>query len=122
MRPALTRQNMSKAVILSTICLLVLVTVGVWAAVGAAMLLVWDRLLAPGRKILATATVGLLVALPFVWLVGSGLPLSPPSPRLQDNVAAHQLGGLAIWMLCVAAWLDTSPLLKGPNDEFERQS
>lgn len=74
------------------------------------MLLLWDLVAGPSRKVLATASVVLLFALPLVWLFGSSLPLSPPSPRLQDNVAAHQLGGLAIWLLFVAAWRDVSPL------------
>lgn len=92
------------------VTLLVWLTVGKWAAVAAAVLLLWDVVAAPSRKVLATASVALLVALPLVWLLGSSLPLSTPSLRLQDNVAAHQLGGLAIWMLFVAAWRDVSPL------------
>ncbi|MEO7268146.1 MAG: hypothetical protein ABIW49_02940 [Knoellia sp.] len=90
------------------VTLLVWATVGSWAALGALLLLVANWVAGPDRKVAATATVALFVALPFAWLAGSGLPFSPPAPRLQDNTSAHQLGGLAIWMLCVAVWLDIS--------------
>ncbi|EAP99252.1 hypothetical protein JNB_03750 [Janibacter sp. HTCC2649] len=88
---------------------LVWLTVGIWAALGAVLLLVWDRWISPGRKVLANATVVLFVAIPVVWLLGTGVALNLPSQRLQDNVAAHQLGGLAMWMLCVAVLLDLKP-------------
>lgn len=98
------------------VSLLVWVTVGAWAALGAAVLLVGNLLVSPSRRILATSAVMMFVALPLVWLLGSTLPLSPPSPRLQDNVAAHQLGGLALWMLFVASVHDVS-FLKGSDDD-----
>lgn len=110
MTASMTRTSLRPLLGSLAVTLLVWATVGPWAAIGAAVLLVWDVWAAPSRKVLTTATVALLVALPVVWLLGSSLPLSPPTPRLQDNVAAHQLGGLAIWMLAVAVWRDISPL------------
>lgn len=116
MSPRLTRPSLPSLVGSVVVSLLVWVTVGVWAASAAVVLLVWDQLSAPGREVLANAALGLVILIPVVWLLGSTLPLSPPSPRLQDNVAAHQLGGLAIWMLCVAAWRDISPLERAQHD------
>lgn len=81
----------------------------VWATVDWAPalvvlgLLVGDRLLRPDEHVLATAAVVLIVAVPVVWFLGSTLPLSPPSARLNDNVLAHQVGGLAVWTLFLAA-------------------
>ncbi|WP_353953642.1 hypothetical protein V6K52_09605 [Knoellia sp. S7-12] len=105
-----SRPRLRTALGCAAITVLVWATVGGWAALGAGALLVYDRVFAPDRRFLATATVILLMAIPVVWLLGSSIPLDSPSTRLQDNTAAHQLGGLAIWMLCVAAWLDISPL------------
>lgn len=100
------------------VTLLVWATVGSWAALGALLLLVANWVAGPDRQVVATATVALFVALPCAWLAGSGLPLSPPAPRLQDNTTAHQLGGLAVWMLCVAVWLDVSGR-RGLDDDGE---
>ncbi|GGB67657.1 hypothetical protein N798_14510 [Knoellia flava TL1] len=84
-------------------------TVGWVAAVAAVLLLVADRLVWPGRRILATAAAALVVAVPVVWFLGSSLPLFPPSVRLNDNLLAHQLGGLAVWTLFLAACVEVVP-------------
>lgn len=85
---------------------------GVWATVGwvpafvALALLVADRVLRPDDHVLATAALALLAAVPVLWFVGSSLPLWPPSTRLDDNVLAHQVGGLAVWTLFLAACVE----------------
>lgn len=81
-------------------------TVGWMAALMALLLLVLDRAVWPDRRVLPTAAVVLLVAVPFAWFLGSSLPLFPPSPRLNDNLLAHHVGGLAIWVLFLAAVVD----------------
>lgn len=92
---------------------LVLLTVGAWAALGAALVLAADAFLPRERRVLGTAAVVLFAAIPLVWLLGSTLPLAPPVPRIQDNWVAHQLGGLAVWTLVCAAAADHLPTMKG---------
>ena len=84
-------------------------TVGWVAAATAVLLLVADRLVWPGRRVLATAAAVLVVAVPVVWFLGSSLPLFPPSTRLNDNLLAHQLGGLAVWTFFLAACVEVVP-------------
>jgi len=90
----------------------VLAGAAVWATVGwvaaatAVLLLVADRLLWPGRRVLSTAALVLLAAVPVAWFLGSSLPLFPPSTRLNDNLVAHHLGGLAVWTLFLAACVE----------------
>lgn len=92
----------------------VLAAAGVWATVGwvaaglALVLLVADRLLLPGRKVLPTAAVVLLAAVPVAWFLGSSLPFIPPATRLNDNLVAHHLGGLAVWTLFLAAAVEVT--------------
>ena len=95
---------------------LVWLTVGPWAAAGALVLLVADWVLTPAHKVLASAAVALFAAIPLVWLLGSTLPLASPVPRIQDNPAAHQLGGLAVWTLAFAAAVDYLPKKKDTHE------
>ena len=82
------------------------VTGGWVAALVALLLLIGERVLRPGGRVLATAAVVLLVAVPVAWFLGSSLPLFPPSSRLNDNLFAHHLGGLAVWTLFLAACVE----------------
>lgn len=84
-------------------------TVGWLPAVVALLLIVGERLVRPHDHILATAAVVFLVLVPIAWFLGSSLPLFPPSLRLNDNLIAHQLGGLAIWTLFLAACVEVRP-------------
>lgn len=90
-------------------------TVGWIPALLALALLVADRVVRPGSHVLATAGVVLLVCLPLVWFLGSSLPLYPPAPRLNDNLLAHQLGGLALWTLFLAACVEVVPRESDPG-------
>lgn len=87
----------------------------VWATVGsvpaivALLLIVGERVVRPDGHVLATAAVVLLALVPVAWFLGSSLPLFPPSLRLNDNLVAHQLGGLAIWTLFLAACVEIHP-------------
>lgn len=85
------------------------VTVGWIPALVALVLLGGDRVLWPGRRVLATAAVVLVAAVPLAWFLGSSLPLYPPSTRLNDNLLAHQVGGLAIWVMFLAAVVEVRP-------------
>lgn len=96
------------------------VTVGPLAAAVVAGLLVIHRLLLPGRRVLATAALIGFVLIPVVWFVGSGLPLSPPAPRIQDNVLAHQVGGLAVWFLFIAVMDETRASRQQRPDDVAR--
>ncbi|GAA4121509.1 hypothetical protein GCM10022415_24370 [Knoellia locipacati] len=84
-------------------------TVGWVAAVVALLLLVGERVVRPGGRVLATAAVVLLVAVPVAWFLGSSLPLYPPATRLNDNLVAHHIGGLAIWVHFLAACVEVRP-------------
>lgn len=94
--------------------------VGVWASVGAGAALVAAMLAAlelvwPGRRILATAALIALILVPLVWFAGSDLPLSPPAPRIQDNALAHHVGGLAVWLMFLAALLERDEGIPRPG-------
>lgn len=86
--------------------------VAVWSTVGwvpaivALFLIVGERVWRPDAHVLATAAVVLLALVPVAWFLGSSLPLFPPSLRLNDNLVAHQTGGLAIWTLFFAACVE----------------
>lgn len=88
---------------------------GVWFTVGwlpalvVVALLVIERVVRPGTHVLANSGVALLVLVPIAWFLGSSLPLFPPATRLNDNLLAHQLGGLAIWILFLAACVEVRP-------------
>jgi hypothetical protein len=75
------------------------------ALVALALLLI-ERLVRPKSHVLSTVAVLLLVAVPIAWFLGSSLPLFPPASRLNDNVVAHHLGGLAVWVLFLAACVE----------------
>lgn len=81
-------------------------TVGTVPAVLAMGILLADRYVFPDKRLVASAAFGALVVLPFVWFLGSSLPLMPPAPRIQDNTWAHQVGGLAVWLLFIVPWVD----------------
>lgn len=90
----------------------VVAAAAVWASVGwlpgivVLLLIVGERLVKPDGHVLATAAVALLVSVPALWFLGSSLPLFPPSARLNDNLVAHQVGGLAIWTLFLASCVE----------------
>jgi hypothetical protein len=84
----------------------VLLTVGWAPALLAVGILLLDRFVLPGRHLVATCAVVALGCLPILWFAGSSLPLMPPSARIQDNTWTHQMGGLAVWLVFVAAWID----------------
>lgn len=84
-------------------------TVGWLPAIVTLLLLIGERMLRPDDHVLATAAVVLLVLVPITWFLGSSLPLFPPSLRLNDNLVAHQVGGLAIWTLFLAACVEVHP-------------
>lgn len=109
----------ARAVLLWTLAasVAVAVTVGPVAAVLVAVLLLADRA-RTGRHILANAAVVALLAVPVAWFAGSSLPLVPPAARLQDNVWAHQVAGLAVWLLFIAAWADRRPSPPGGRDDM----
>ena len=89
-----------------------LAVAGAWVTVGGVvallvlLLLVGERVVRPGGRVLATASVVLLVLVPLAWFLGSALPLDPPAARLNDNLVAHHLGGLAVWVLFLAACVE----------------
>lgn len=83
-------------------------TVGEVAAIVVLALLVTERRLLRGRRVLATSAVVLLAAVPAAWFLGSSLPLFPPAARLNDNLLAHHLGGLAVWTLFLAAIVEVT--------------
>lgn len=85
------------------------VTVGWLPAIVTLLLIVGERLLRPDDHVLASAAVVFLVLVPIAWFLGSSLPLFPPSLRLSDNLVAHQVGGLAIWTLFLAACVEVRP-------------
>lgn len=97
----------------------------VWVTVGwvpsllMVGILLSQRFVLPDRPVVASAAVVGLIALPIVWLVGSSLPLTPAVPRIRDNTWAHQVGGLAVWLLFLAAWRDrhASPPRADHGDE-----
>ena len=90
-------------------------TVGTVPAVLAMGILLADRYVFPDRRLVASAAVGVLVVLPFVWFLGSSLPLMPPAPRIRDNAWAHQLGGLAVWLLFISPWVDRAQGFTDPD-------
>lgn len=94
----------------------VAVTVGPLAATLVAALLLAERARA-GRHVLANAAVVALLAVPVAWFAGSSLPLVPPAARLQDNDWAHQIAGVAVWLLFLAAWSDRRPSPPGGLDD-----
>ncbi|WP_427383067.1 hypothetical protein [Janibacter sp. G56] len=89
-----------------------LAVVAVWATVGPAPAVLMGGLLlahwwaGPKRRLLSTAAVVLVISLPVLWFLGSSVPLTPPATRISDNLVAHQAGGLAIWTLFLAAWVE----------------
>lgn len=93
----------------------------VWATVGlspalAVVALLVARAAAPGRRVMSTAAVALMALVPLAWFAGSTLPLWPPVTRLSDNVVSHQLGGLAVWVVFLAACLETGGEDRREND------
>src|SRR5690606_30155045 len=87
------------------------VGVGVWASAGilTSILAITAGVLEdvwPRRRILATAALVTLLLLPVVSFAVPTLPLSPPAVRIQENPLAHHVGGLAVWLMFLAALLD----------------
>lgn len=82
---------------------------GVWWTVGpiaagvVAGLLAIDRFVFPGLPVFRIAAVAVMGLVPFAWFAGSTLPLFPAVPRIQDNVLAHNVAGLAVWLLFLGA-------------------
>ena len=101
-----TPRHMWKALMWMAAPAAVWVTVGWLPALVTLVLIVGEQLIMPNRHVLSTAAVAFLVLVPIAWFLGSSLPLSPPSLRLNDNLVAHQLGGLAIWTLFLAACVE----------------
>ena len=93
----------------------VAVTVGYVVAALAAVLgaisLRWRQ-----PRLLSLAAFAAMVLVPLTWFAGSGLPLSPPAPRIQDNTLAHHVGGLAVWLMFVAVVLDENRWGPDAND------
>lgn len=100
------RQGAPYAVASALAALGVAVTVGVPVALVVLALLAMNRVVGPQRRLLSTAAVVVLAVVPIAWFAGSSLPLSPPAPRIQDNELAHQVGGLGVWLLFLAALFD----------------
>lgn len=93
-------------VLLGVIAAAVWFTVGPLSAVAAPLIVAVDRRISAERRLLATSAVVALTLVPVLWFVGTGLPLTPPAARIQDNVLAHEVGGLAVWLLFLAVLLD----------------
>lgn len=83
----------------------VAVTVG-YVAAGLCAVLGAVSLLRRTPRLLAVAALAATVLVPIMWFAGSDLPLSTPAPRIQDNALAHQVGGLAVWLMFLAVVLD----------------
>lgn len=81
-------------------------TVGPIAAGLVLAVLVLDWAVLPGRRILGSAAVMAMVLLPIAWSAGSGLPLYPAVPRAQENLLAHHVGGVAIWLVFLSVLVD----------------
>ncbi|KGN32687.1 hypothetical protein N802_17155 [Knoellia sinensis KCTC 19936] len=107
--PTSTRPAPWEPVLWLVVAICVWGTVGWLPAIVVLVLLVAERVIRPGSHVLSTAAVVLLAAIPVAWFLGSSLPLYPPAPRLNDNTLAHQLGGLAIWTLFLAACVEVNP-------------
>ena len=103
-----TRPALAEMLLWLLAALAVWATVGVVASIVVLALLIAERRLLPGRRVLATAAVALLAAVPAAWFLGSSLPLFPPATRLNDNLLAHHLGGLAVWTLFLAAVVEVT--------------
>lgn len=84
----------------------VLTTVGAPAAVAVTLLFLLDQYWGGHRHVLADAAILGLLLLPAVWFLGSSEPLFPPAPRIEDNAAAHQIGGAVVWLLALAVMTD----------------
>jgi hypothetical protein len=98
----------------------VLVTVGWVPSLLMVGILLTQRFVLPDRPVVASAAVVCLVALPILWFVGSSLPFTPAAPRIRDNTWAHQVGGLAVWLLFIAAWKDRHATPPRADDDEER--
>ncbi|MDN5715805.1 MAG: hypothetical protein L0G89_01080 [Janibacter sp.] len=87
----------------------IFVTVGGVAAFVAMIVLALDRAVLPARRVLGTFAVVAFALVPLLWFAGSTLPLDPPIPRIQANAAAHQAGGVAVWMLFLTVCFTLRP-------------
>lgn len=87
------------------------VLVAVWLTVGpiaglvTALVVTVDRWRSRAR-VLPLATMSALVLVPVAWFQGSRVPLTSPGPRVLDNTLAHHVGGLAVWLLFLAALVE----------------
>lgn len=81
-------------------------TVGPVAAGGVLAVLVLDWVVLPGRRVLAFASVTAMLLVPVAWSGGSLMPLWPAVARAKDNLIAHQVGGLALWLLFLTVVVD----------------
>lgn len=107
-------QAARNGLIVGAAALAVWLTVGLVASVAAGVLVALQRLGPQERRIVATAAVIAMMLLPVAWFAGSVLPLFPPATRIQENSLAHQLGGLAMWLLFLAVVLDPRATAKEP--------
>lgn len=64
------------------------------------------RVLSPDRRVLSSAGAVLAALVPVTWFVGSSLPMWPPVTRLNDNILTHQVAGLAMWTIFLAALVE----------------
>lgn len=78
-------------------------TVGPLASGIIIVLFVLRWFVVPKRQIFQPAAVIAMAGVPVGWFAGSTLPLLPAAVRIGDNPTAHVIGGLAVWLLFLAA-------------------
>jgi hypothetical protein len=87
-------------------------TVGPWAAAAAAVIGVWHVVAPPPPRRLLTVALVAVVAVPLLWFAGASGDFNASAARIQQNVLAHQVGGLAVWLLTVAVLRDVAATRK----------
>jgi hypothetical protein len=61
---------------------------------------------------LLTVALLVVVAVPLLWFAGASGDFNASAARIQQNVLAHQVGGLAVWLLAVAVFRDVAATRK----------
>lgn len=95
----------------------VFLTVGLPAAVVGAAIVLIDGLLRWHHRFTGLMALATACLVPVLWFVGSGLPLWPPPPRIQENWVVHEAAGLTLWLLFLSVMTEWYAK-QGRRDDF----